>query len=211
MATKVHVFDTSALIWNPNLLKHTWGEIFIPAAVLKQLDRLKSSGREGVSYNARVASQNIEGKQRKGRVTIVTDYANVNMLDNDADNQVVGTALWLKQKGYKPILVTTDRNMRIAAGGCGLRTENGHFNKKIPWLYLTAFLFLPGGLFSFLWKATGDDSITIIMAIAYYMILLFVIGSTRTYGPGDYDDYFDNPVINPGYADWDGNIWYSRK
>ncbi|MEM3646922.1 MAG: PIN domain-containing protein, partial [Thermofilum sp.] len=95
--------------------------MIIPLVVLRQLDALKRSPDPEKAFNARWASREIEYYMRSGELKIENSYIPLNILENPADNKVVGTALWLKREQYKrPWLVTTDINMRIAALSVGV-------------------------------------------------------------------------------------------
>lgn len=120
---KVYVFDTSALINDPCIITRIGKKpkAVIPVAVLKQLDGLKNNQDDSVGYKARKAAQTIEDMQQAGRAIIENNHLPVDMLDNQADNRVVGTAGWLRDQGCDAWLVTTDRNMRIAARASGVK------------------------------------------------------------------------------------------
>ena len=111
----IMIFDTSYLIEHPDAINRLTGNLVVPAIVLKQLDGLKNSEKEDVAHKARAASNAIIEAQRSGRLTISVDYNKVDMLDNNADNVIMGTAAKLKETYPEVILMTTDVNMRIAA------------------------------------------------------------------------------------------------
>lgn len=136
----LYVFDTSALISNPNVVRKSRRHgVIIPSAVLRQLDGLKNSGDGNTAYWARKASQAIEKQQTKGNLLILSEYVSISNLPNRADNQIVGTALWIRKhydqycdrKPKNTILVSTDRNMRIVAQNCGLKVEGEKINKTV--------------------------------------------------------------------------------
>ena len=124
MAPKVYVLDTSTLIENPEIINPYKAEDYfvIPAVVLRQLDGLKNN--PATSYNARKASQYIEQMQAEERLAVTDRYIPVNMLENKADNMIVGTAIFTKENvdDYEVCLASTDRNMRIAANYYGVDT-----------------------------------------------------------------------------------------
>ena len=116
----IMIFDTSYLIEHPDAINRLTGNLVVPAIVLKQLDGLKNSKKEGVAHKARAASNAIIEAQRSGRLTISVDYNKVDMLDNNADNVILGTAAKLKETYTEVILLTTDTNMKIAAESMGV-------------------------------------------------------------------------------------------
>jgi len=90
-----YVFDTSALIENPNIINSYCRKnacIGIPFVVMKQLDGLKNNPE--VSYNARKASQYIERLMSSNKIFFLKKYSYVDMLDSKADNIIVGAALY---------------------------------------------------------------------------------------------------------------------
>jgi len=124
MTPKVYVLDTSTLIENPEIINPYKAEDYfvIPAVVLRQLDGLKNN--PATSYNARKASQYIEQMQAEERLAVTDRYIPVNMLENKADNMIVGTAIFTKENvdDYEVCLASTDRNMRIVANYYGVDT-----------------------------------------------------------------------------------------
>jgi len=125
---KTYVFDTSALIEIPDMISQfKRHNVFIPTPVIRQLDGLKNDENELVAYNARIASQYIEAYQGKN-IRLISQWEPINILNNEADNQIVGSVVWLKRNGYDPILVSTDRNMRIVAREYGIKEDI-----YVPW------------------------------------------------------------------------------
>ena len=116
----IMIFDTSYLIEHPDAINRLTGNLVVPAIVLKQLDGLKNSEKEDVAHKARAASNAIIEAQRSGRLMISVDYNKVDMLDNNADNVILGTAAKLKETYPEVILLTTDTNMKIAAESMGV-------------------------------------------------------------------------------------------
>ena len=118
----IYVLDTSAIIEDPSLVLNLHGPVFIPAAVIKQLDGLKSSDPER-ALTARKASRLIEEAIMQEKARICHEYDHVDILESPADNKIVGAAMLLeREKGGRVVLLTTDRNMKIAAMSCGIES-----------------------------------------------------------------------------------------
>ena len=126
----IMIFDTSYLIEHPDAINRLTGNLVVPAIVLKQLDGLKNSEKEDVAHKARAASNAIIEAQRSGRLTISVDYNKVDMLDNNADNVILGTAAKLKETYTEVILMTTDVNMTTAAESMGIGVEGKSDRRK---------------------------------------------------------------------------------
>ncbi len=129
----IYVMDTSVLMSNPGAVKKArWHGVVIPTVVLRQLDGLKNNKDVHTAYMARKASQAIEKQQAKGNLLIVSEHAYVSKLPNSADNEIIGTAIWMTTNYHRYcvgkvkhiVVVSTDRNMRIAAVHFGLKAEN---------------------------------------------------------------------------------------
>ena len=131
MDNKTYVFDTSYLIEYPETINNLTGNVVIPAIVLKQLDSLKNSEKEGVARNARIASNAILEAQRENRLKIVSEYNKVDMLGSHADNVIVGTASKIKETNPEMVLMTTDKNMKIAAESAGIVCEINKLKKPV--------------------------------------------------------------------------------
>lgn len=135
---KTYVLDTTVMIYDPEIFyKLGNADIVLPIAAIKELDGLKKSNSDLVSKSAREVSRFLDrlssysdlteegGKVSSGgRVFIEKNYEKVEGLDSEVDCKIVGTALYLKNKGVKNlILSTTDTNMRVVGRSYGIRVE----------------------------------------------------------------------------------------
>ena len=120
------VLDTSAFISYPGLISHVRGQVFVPLTVIKQLDGLKNNEDNVVSKRARHASFFIEKAIKEKKVAILTQFDQVDGLDNESDNRILGAVLRLKNNhpGAQVRLIATDRNIRIAANAFGISALN---------------------------------------------------------------------------------------
>jgi len=136
---KTYVLDTTVLIYDPDIFyKLGDSDIVIPLAVIKELDGLKNSDSELVAQAARRVAKMLDrinsyadmreagGKiSTGGRIFIATNYEKVDGLESEGDRKIIGTALYLKKKGVKDlILATTDTNMRIVGRTYGIKVEH---------------------------------------------------------------------------------------
>lgn len=128
MGEKIYIIDTSALIENPGIISKLKGKIFLPEKVMRELDGLKKSADKNVNYNARKASQDIE--KNINRIKIAPPYEKVTLLTSEADNQVIGTAIHAKKQGLEPLVLSTDRNIRIAVKEKGIEAVSVGESKK---------------------------------------------------------------------------------
>jgi len=115
---RAYVFDTSILVEAPKVFQYALpdGLFVVPLVVIHQLDYLKKSENENLAKKVRMAIRQIEEYSDRGSLHIETNYIPIELLENNADNKVIGTALWLKKvKKVEPFLVTTDINMRVVS------------------------------------------------------------------------------------------------
>lgn len=170
----IKVLDTSYLIERPSCVKDLGGEIVIPAIVLKELDGLKNNTKEDVARNARIASNNILEAQRGGRLKIVSQYRKVDMLASYADNVIVGTALKLKEKGEDVILMTTDKNMKIAAESQGMKEPEQ--NEGATAMMIMSIVLMFAGIL----MAVAVQDCELLGALLGIVGLALLIGSCKT-------------------------------
>ena len=136
---KTYVLDTTVLIYDPDIFyKLGDADIVVPLAAIKELDGLKKSESDLVSKSAREVSRMLDrissysdmretgGKVSSGaRIFIETSYEQVEGLESEGDRKIIGTALYLKKKGVRNlILATTDTNMRIVGRTYGIKVEH---------------------------------------------------------------------------------------
>lgn len=132
--SQIYVTDTSALIEDPTLFSKLTGRIVIPLSVIKQLDLQKNSADEFIARTSRQVTRYLDDISASGNivtgirinnratVSMLNSYDTVDTLDSVADNRIVGTAKRLTREsvGQHIVLLTTDRNMRIAARSLGI-------------------------------------------------------------------------------------------
>jgi len=224
--TQTYVFDTSYLIEYPEAINNITAALVIPAVVLKQLDGLKNSEKEDVAQRARAASNTILEAQRENRLKIVSEYSKVDMMEGDADNVIVGTALKIKETNPEVVLMTTDVNMKIAAESAGVLYEESKLPKRsssvIPLSSLIIALIISAW---FIGRACiyGDnyDSVPRAVMASGFLSLLIIIPSlfVRAWRRGDFNSRGyepewksiekSNPVIyDPIFSNTKGNIYH---
>jgi rRNA-processing protein FCF1 len=227
---KTYVLDTSALINYPDIIstikRHN---VVIPGAVIRQLDYLKDSDDKSAAWCSRMASQSIEKYQRMKNVTITRDMVKVNMLNSGADNQIVGTGIWLKNNGHNVCLLSTDRNMRIAARTYGIEAESGddRERKEKIWKFITCVVFsVPMlSIIVMILPAMGymprisDNTMKyffiaislgfVITLISALMMIYYANRSGPRYSRDDFDDD-DNVMTGCRHSYLEGNIYHSR-
>jgi predicted ribonuclease YlaK len=139
---KTYVLDTTVLIYDPDIFfKLGEVDIIVPLAAIKELDGLKKSEVELTAQAARKIARTLDRwgsyadlvagvkLPTNSRVYIYTDYDNVDGLESQADNKIVGTALKIKRdKDIDVILITTDTNMRTVARAYGIKAQNYTFD-----------------------------------------------------------------------------------
>jgi rRNA-processing protein FCF1 len=197
----IMIFDTSYLIEHPAAINRLTGNLVVPAIVLKQLDGLKNSEKEGVAHKARAASNAIIEAQRSGRLTISVDYNKVDMLDNNADNVILGTAAKLKETYTEVILMTTDVNMTTAAESMGIgvegksdRREKQHETTMVVIFFVLIVIAITTGSF-------------VLFGITFIgMIFVSILCGRRTSQSAKQRTGGDM-VNDPGYISCEGNIY----
>ena len=143
---KVFVLDTNVLIHDPgSIFKFGNHEVVIPLAIIEELDRLKK-GHGEIAASARQALRTIDGLSAKGpissginlkrggifSVSIGANEAASGFLENQTDNQIIKTALFIvgkkpRNKDGSPmpvVLVSKDTAVRIKAESFGLHAED---------------------------------------------------------------------------------------
>lgn len=173
MGEKIYIIDTSALIENPGIISKLKGKIFLPEKVMRELDGLKKSADKNVNYNARKASQDIE--KNINRIKIAPPYEKVTLLTSEADNQVIGTAIHAKKQGLEPLVLSTDRNIRIAVKEKGIEAMPVDGDKKNDSQKTSP-------LFNYLWTAWAII-ITVFAWISAVLNVPHEMGSTREFIP----------------------------
>ena len=152
------VVDTSAMMDLPNDIVRLKASIFVPLTVIKQLDGLKNSPDPDKSLKARRASSIIEEGIKSKKVVILTKYDKIDGLASESDNKIVGAAVLLKKMNPDGdiMMLTTDRNMKIAASAYEIGVPNREeslIKRRIPWYLngrLIAFLLIVGSAMAIL-------------------------------------------------------------
>lgn len=145
---KTFVLDTNVLIHDPgSLFRFERSQVVLPLAVIEELDhfkrlnddrgysvrqvirllnRLRSRGRlsEGVSLD-HGGSLRIEYR-KEGKLPLPIEGTSV-----PKDNDILATALFLRQKGEVVVLISKDLNLRIKAEVLGLEVED-YEQEKAP-------------------------------------------------------------------------------
>jgi rRNA-processing protein FCF1 len=197
----IMIFDTSYLIEHPDAINRLTGNLVVPAIVLKQLDGLKNSKKEGVAHKARAASNAIIEAQRSGRLTISVDYNKVDMLDNNADNVILGTAAKLKETYTEVILMTTDVNMTTAAESMGIGVEGKSDRRKKQHETTMVVIF-----FVLIVIAITTGSFVLFGITFIGMIFVSILCGRRTSQSAKQRTGGDM-VNDPGYISCQGNIY----
>jgi rRNA-processing protein FCF1 len=197
----IMIFDTSYLIEHPYAINRLPGNLVVPAIVLKQLDGLKNSEKEDVAHKARAASNAIIEAQRSGRLMISVDYNKVDMLDNNADNVILGTAAKLKETCPAVILLTTDVNMRIAAESMEIGVEGKSDRRKKQHETTMVVIF-----FVLIVIAITTGSFVLFGITFIGMIFVSILCGRRT-GQSAKQQTGGDMVNDPGYISCEGNIY----
>ena len=137
---KTFILDTSVLLYDKNSIHSFPGnDIVLPLVVLDELDRKKEApgllGESARYINRYLDSLRLRGDLNKGvkiddnqTIRVELDSFNVpNDLDPQyGDNKIIGTALFLKKKEKKVIVVTKDINFRVKCDALGIQSEDYH-------------------------------------------------------------------------------------
>ena len=142
MTKKLYVLDTSVCLTDANSIKaFSNNDVILPLKVLEEIDKHKQR-QDGVGINARniircLDMYRIKGNLHKG-VRIEKGHGILSVksfnpedlpISLDAsipDNQIIGTALSVKQENpkRKVIVVSRDINMRVKCDSIGLLSED---------------------------------------------------------------------------------------
>jgi len=231
---KAYVFDTSALMEYPQVLKYTRRHsVVLPVVVMRELEGLKNHERQDVAARARLASHYLERYAKKITIADWKDANHLEALGSRADNMIVGTATRLKRRGVDATLVSTDRNMRIVARSYGVKNHIPRPWYRQPALYwsIIAIPFIALGLLvanavSTIWSVKGFLYGTIWEEIALFggvlaLPAVFVFGILMTWMCGilpdeiskelrKNDGELNNVVFNPVLSGFETNVWYRK-
>ncbi len=142
---KTFVLDTNVLIHNPKALESFADNIVvIPLGVIEELDTFKKYQDER-GRNAREVARLLDDLRLKGNLHEGVPLPNGGLLRVDIstpnghlppslsgmkiDNNIIGIALALKQKGENVHFVTKDINVRVKADALGVEAEDYETNK----------------------------------------------------------------------------------
>jgi PhoH-like ATPase len=142
---KTFVLDTNVLIHNPHsLLSFEDNTVVVPLGVLEELDTFKKYEDER-GRNAREVARMLDDLRAKGKLQEGIPLANGGILKVDIssptthlpaslahikiDNNIIGIALSLKEKGENVKFITKDINLRIKADALGVVSEDFETNK----------------------------------------------------------------------------------
>ena len=142
---KTFVLDTNVLIHNPRAIESFEdNNVVIPIGVIEELDNFKKNHDER-GRSAREVGRTLDALRKKGKLQEGVPLPNGGVLRIDingashplppalshlkVDNNLLGVALALKQKGEDVHFVTKDINVRIKADALGLIAEDYESNK----------------------------------------------------------------------------------
>jgi PhoH-like ATPase len=142
---KTFVLDTNVLIHNPRALEtFEDNNVVIPLGVIEELDTFKKYEDER-GRNAREVARLLDALRKKGnlqegvtlpnggkvRVDISTPNGHLPpaLSHMKVDNNIIGIALALKEKGENVRFITKDINVRIKADALGVPAEDYETNK----------------------------------------------------------------------------------
>ena len=138
---KLYILDTNVLIHDPNSPFSFAGvTVGIPAIVLEELDQFKSEmtdrGRNAREVVRRLDSLRIKGCLKNGVKLDNDSTIKILFLDSDyttsmaplsrdnGDNQILLTALSMKDKGHNVVFISKDINARVKADVVNLKAED---------------------------------------------------------------------------------------
>lgn len=138
---KIFILDTNVLIHDPKaMFGFTGAHVGIPANVLEELDQFKGEGTER-GRNSRQAIRFLDELREKGSLregVPLEDDSILQILFYDdttlektplirsasVDNEIILTALAMKQQGYEVIFISKDLNARVKADAIGIKSED---------------------------------------------------------------------------------------
>lgn len=149
---KTFVLDTNVLLHDPEaIFSFTDNKVVIPMTVIEELDTFKKLNDER-GRSARLIARSLDELRMVGKLSdgvklksggIIKIEMNKGDIDlpkgfsgQKADNQILFTALSIKQKGERVIFITKDVNLRIKAEVLDIPTQDYEKSKvKIDELY----------------------------------------------------------------------------
>src|SRR5579872_4161875 len=142
---KTFVLDTNVLIHNPHSLESFEDNtVVIPLGVIEELDTFKKYEDER-GRNAREVARKLDDLRHQGNLQEGVPLANGGIVRVDIstpnghlpaalshmkiDNNIIGIAIGLKEKGENVKFITKDINVRIKADALGVVSEDFETNK----------------------------------------------------------------------------------
>lgn len=133
---KIYVLDTNVLVYDPKAIFAFEGaQVGIPAVVLEELDQFKGEGTDR-GRNAREVIRQLDALREKGSLGEGVELDNggrlrilfydenilpkVPFVLRTGDNEILLTALALKQQGYNIRFISKDLNARVKADALGI-------------------------------------------------------------------------------------------
>lgn len=148
MSEKNFIIDTNVVLYSPSCLEtFEDNNVFIPAVVLEELDKLKNS-YDMKGYNAREFVRKLETLRKNGNLlegvklptggTLYVKFYNnhnnslpADFIDSKNDNFILGLALEIKKSSQcETVLVSKDVNLRIKANVMGIKSEDYYHDKS---------------------------------------------------------------------------------
>lgn len=137
---KTFVLDTNVLLHDPDsLFSFKDNKVVLPMVVIEELDNFKKLNDER-GRSARLVSRSLDALRTKGKLSqgikikggglLVIEMSEDNITlpkefaGSKVDNQILITALKLKQKGENVIFITKDINLRIKAEIVDVQTQD---------------------------------------------------------------------------------------
>lgn len=138
---KIYVLDTNVLLYDSEAIYAFNGaNIAIPIFVLEELDRFKSENTD-IGRNARVVNRHLDALRARGSLrdgvrldnggflrVLFVDKINESYVspfrDKKTDNDILGMAIVLRDKGYDVKFISKDINARVKADVLGLFAQD---------------------------------------------------------------------------------------
>jgi PhoH-like ATPase len=139
MAKKFYLLDTNILLYNPKAIFgfESGSTVGVAALVLEQLDHFKKEGTDR-GINARRIIRYLDELRSRGslgtgvkldngsivQVVFLSDTPSLPFKMDIEDNEILLTAMSLKNKGYDVEFISKDLNARVKADALGLKTQD---------------------------------------------------------------------------------------
>ena len=136
---KIYVLDTNVLVHDPYAFESFEGvDIGIPAVVLEELDKFKREGTDR-GRNAREFTRQLDNLRKRGSLRegvkldngsilkvlfVEADAPEIPFQIDEADNEILLTALGLKKAGNDVKFISRDLNARVKSDALGIYSED---------------------------------------------------------------------------------------